>query len=214
MTVSIIIPILNEPRISDFLNELHDVMAEMLCAYEVIVVWGDRETLYPKVPQLPNQKIVKSFGDSLERAILTGFSHTSGNRIIVMDADGSHPIYELPNFIKGFAEYEMVVGSRYLDDSEYEYSRFRKLVAWCFKKYAHLLGSKLSDPMSGFFGVKREVIEKIEFRPFTWKTGLEIELKASPSILEIPINFNKRQAGLSKANAKTGIKIILDMLLG
>lgn len=194
--------------------DLHEVMSEIPSKYEILVVMGDKEKLHPHIPKMLNQQLLKSYGDSLERAILTGFSHAEGHIIIVMDADGSHPIFAIPDMIKGLIKHDMVVGSRYLDESEYDYSPLRKFVAWCFRKYAHIHGSQLSDPMSGYFAIKRDLLDKVRFKPLTWKTGLEIELKASPSILEIPIKFKKRQAGFSKANAKTGIKIIFDLLLG
>ena len=176
--------------------------------YEVLIVQGDRETLHPDIPGLPNQRILKSYGDSLERAVLLGLSSAKGDRIVVLDADGSHPVHTVPKMFQGLLKYDMVVGSRYLPDSEFEYSTFRTFVSWCFKTYAHVLGSRLSDPMSGFFGVRKEIIEKIRFRPIPWKTALEIELKASPEVMELPIKFTKRQEGMSKATAKTGLSII------
>ena len=213
MSTSIILPVLNEPGISPFLLRLHEVMSDVPGHYEILIVMGDREKLYPIIPGLPNQRVVKSYADSLDRAILLGFSHSKGNKIVVLDADGSHPIEKIPEIIRGLSKYDMVVGSRYLPGSEYDYSSFRKLVAWCFRKYAQIFGSNLSDPMSGFFGVRKELIDKVQFRPIPWKTGMEIEMKSNPRVLDIPIKFNKRQSGMSKANSKIGIKIIFNVLL-
>ena len=173
---------------------------------------GDREELHPSLPELPNLRVVKSYGDSLERAILTGYSHAKGDKVLVIDADGSHPFDAVPRMFAELENYDMVVGSRYLKGSEYDYSAFRKFVAWCFRLYAHIFGSKLRDPMSGFFAVRREVIDKVAYKPLTWKTCLELEMKAKPKVLEIPIKFDKRQQGASKANIKTGLKLLWEII--
>lgn len=175
---------------------------------------GDREKLYPSVPRLPNQRVITSYGDSLERAILCGFSSSRGDRILVLDADGSHPVHQIPEMFCALEEHDMVVGSRYLPDSDFHYPLFRRFVAWCFRTYARLFGSKLSDPMSGFFAIRREILKGIRFKPFTWKTALEISMKMRSSITEIPVRITERGVGQSKANWRLGLKIMWDILRG
>lgn len=204
-----ILPVRDEPRLNEFLGALHQTLID---DYEIIVVMGDREKLYPELPPHPCLRVVHSFADNLERAILMGFSVAQGDRLLVMDSDGSHPVEMVPYMLNQLATYELAVGSRYLDGSRFEQSAFRKLVSWCFRWAAWLRGSKLSDPMSGFFAVRREVVERTRFKPLKWKTCLEIELKARPRTVEIPINFRKRVAGASKTKLITGIHLIYDLV--
>ena len=110
--ISVIVPILNEPGIASFLDELHDCLRSMQQPYEVIVSMGDRETLYPEIPVKANQKSVKTYGDSLERSILGGFSSSKGDRLVVIDADGSHPIDLIPDIVTYLETYGLVVGVR------------------------------------------------------------------------------------------------------
>lgn len=208
--ISIIIPILNEPGIADFLYQLHEVMSEIPCNYEILVVMGDREKLYPEIPNLPNQRVLKNYADSLERSVFLGLSCAKGDRVLVCDADGSHPIELIPDFLKGLDKYDMVVGVR--DDKRLNVTFMRSIITKFFLIFAKLKGSHLSDPMSGFYGFRKEVINEICFHPIPWKTCLEIELKSNPTIYEIPFKFMNRNEGESKTSIKTGLKLIWTLL--
>jgi dolichol-phosphate mannosyltransferase len=55
------------------------------------------------------------------------------------------------------------------------------------------------DPMSGFFFLKRRVIEGIKLNPVGYKLGLEILVKGEyKSVKEIPYTFQRRKNGTSK----------------
>lgn len=210
--ISIILPLRDEPNIRIFLSELHRKMLSHQEPYEVMVIMGDRETLHPELPPHSNQKVYTSYGDSLERAILLGFSVAAGARIVVMDTDGSHPIDKIMELASQLDNHSLVIGSRFLKNSEFETSFFRKIISLAFIKYAQFLGSHLSDPMSGFFALRKDILKNIKFKPFTWKTALEIELKSAANPTEIPIHFRKRSSGISKTKFKTGLKILWDIL--
>lgn len=206
--LSVIIPVKDEPNLGSFLSMVHEVLGDIPGSYEVLVVQGDRETKNYPYPQLPHQCTIWTYGDSLERSILNGFSHAKGDKIVVMDADGSHPPSIIPQMCDLLNEYEMVVGSRFMKGSNFESGTFRKFISWLTIIAAREAGSKLSDPMSGFFGIRREVLKRVKFRPLIWKTALEIEIRATPMIKEIPINFSERLAGKSKTSLKIGLKLL------
>jgi dolichol-phosphate mannosyltransferase len=147
----------------------------------------------------------------LERAILTGFTVAKGDTMIVMDGDGSHDPLDIKKIVRGLDAHEMVVGSRFLKGSNFLQSPFRKFISKVFIIWANVNGSRLSDPMSGFFGLRRELLKRIKFKPFKWKICLEIELKAKPDLIEVPINFRKRIRGVSKSTIIIGLKIFYDI---
>ena len=209
--ISVIVPILNEPGIALFLDELHKTLRHMREPYEVVVVQGDRETLFPVIPVKANQRVVKTYADSLERSILNGFSNAHGDRLIVIDADGSHPVDLIPDMCTYLAKYDLVVGVR--NGERLNVNKIRGVITSLFFAIAKLRGSKLSDPMTGLFGVQREIVDKIRFTPYTWKTALEIELKARPTIHEIPFEFGDRLEGESKTSLRIGLRLIKDLLL-
>jgi len=209
--ISVVVPVRDEPEIATFLLRLHEVLGDLREPYEVVVVTSDKEQQHTPIPALPHQKVFKSYGDSLERAILLGFSVAEGEKIVVMDSDGSHPPETIPKLVEVLSEHELVVASRFLPESRFNYSLFRRVVSWVFVKYAQLLGSRLSDPMSGFFAVRKSLVEKLRFKPVKWKVALEIELKSRVNTSEVAFTFRKRSAGYSKAKIFTGLKILWDV---
>jgi len=210
--ISLIIPVRDEPGLSEFLFRLHEVMEGIPGPYEVLVIRGDRETLHNPIPPLPHQREYKCYGDSLERAILLGFSVARGDSLVVMDADGSHPPTMVPALLRQLETNDLVVASRFLLDSRFEQSLFRRVVSYFFIAWARLWGSKLSDPMSGLFALRKSHIDNITFRPLPWKVALEAELKGGTKIKEIPMYFKKRASGVSKASIRTGLKLMWELM--
>ena len=210
--ISLIVPVLNEPMINDFTAKLADELGYSKEKWEIIIVMGDKETLLKKPIEKPNVTTIRCYGDSLERSILTGVSTAHGEKIIVMDGDGSHEVSGVSFIAEKLDEYEMVVGSRFMHNSTFKQSRARKFVSRSFLTLAKMSGSRLTDPMSGFFGVRRNILDRVRFKPFKWKVCLEIELKAKPSILEFPIHFQERQGGNSKSSLAIGINLIWDLI--
>jgi hypothetical protein len=129
-----------------------------------------------------------------------------------MDADGSHPTYLILSIILALNQHEMVVASRFIKHGHYHTTLFRHLISYLFTKYARLLGSTLSDPMSGYFGIQSSLLTKIHFKPYKWKTALEISNKLRPDTIELPITFEKRKLGKSKSSWKIGLRLIWDIL--
>lgn len=208
--VSVILPVKDEPKLISTLLNLKDAIEPY--NYEIIVVTGD--TARKELPKLPTKiKHYKSYGDSLQRSILLGFSVAKGEKVIVMDADGSHPPSAVPSLIETLNDYEMVVGSRFVNGSNFQTTPFRRLVTYFYNEYAKLMGSTLEDPMSGFFGVRSEVLKKLKFRPCTWKTCYEINKKAQPTTKELPIKFDAVMGkGRGKIGEfKLGMRIIYDI---
>jgi len=218
--VSIILPSKDEKNLPKVIDGLDYHL--LFVPYEIIVVIGDKNKKNLSLLDLRNSmatahpvkiKIFKSYGDSLERAILLGFSVARGDKIIVMDADGSHTSEIVPQMIKELNSSEMVVASRFVKGSIFSTSPFRRLVTFVFNSYAKLMGSTLTDPMSGFFGIRADILKKMKFKPFKWKIALEINNKLHPKTKEVPFNFKAfTEKGRSLFhNWKLGMKILWDI---
>jgi dolichol-phosphate mannosyltransferase len=68
---------------------------------------------------------------------------------------------------------------------------------------------KTSDPLAGFFLVRNAAISGIQFRPTGFKILLEV-LVCAPDlkVTEVPLNFQARNAGVSKANVGRGLEYL------
>ncbi|MBN1678533.1 MAG: glycosyltransferase family 2 protein [Candidatus Thermoplasmatota archaeon] len=159
-----------------------------------------------------NIKVLHRSGKlGLSSAVMEGFAAASGDILVVMDADLSHPPEKIPEMARQIADgkAEMVVGSRHVPGGSIEnWPFYRKLVS----KGATLLArplTKVKDPMSGFFAIKRSVVEGVKLDPVGYKIGLEILVKGKYSnVVEVPIHFANRKAGQSKLGGAVMLRYI------
>ena len=168
--------------------------------------------LADKLSEKHNIKVVHRKGKlGLSSAVLEGFGIASGDVLAVMDADLSHPPEKIPEMYSRISsgEAELVFGSRYVEGGSVEDWPFRrKLISKGATLFARGL-TKVRDPMSGFFMLKRSVIDGTELDPIGYKIGLEILVKGKYSkVVEVPIHFANRKAGKSKLGAMEYLKYI------
>ncbi|MFH1367808.1 MAG: polyprenol monophosphomannose synthase [Elusimicrobiota bacterium] len=125
--------------------------------------------------------------------------------IVEMDGDLSHSPKYIPAFVEAAEQYDVVIGSRYVEGGKDEQRTFlRNIISEFARKYlALVLGVKLKDPASGFRLFKREVMVKIlphlkARDPFVVTESLHYIRKYGFRITEVPIEFMARGAGVSK----------------
>jgi dolichol-phosphate mannosyltransferase len=146
----------------------------------------------------------------LAGACLEGMLASEARYAAVIDADLQHDEALLPAMLARLrgGEADLVVASRRVDSgsdaglSELR-SRSSKLAGALARR---LLGVTLSDPMSGFFMLRRSVVEDIA--PALSRQGfkilLDIVVTAGPlRIVELPYAFRERRHGESKLDAAT-----------
>ena len=96
----------------------------------------------------------------LSRSVLFGIARARHERVVVMDADLSHPPARIPDLLRALDEgCDMAVGSRYAPGGRIDggWSRWRLLGSRAATSLARPL-VRCSDPMSGFFAADRRVL--------------------------------------------------------
>ncbi len=123
-----------------------------------------------------------------------------------MDADFSHNPDELPKFIELLDEYELIIGSRYIQGiSVVNWPMMRLLLSYSACIFARIVtGIPVRDLTSGFKCYSRKALESVDWKSFNVDGyGFQIKsvfsvYKAGLKIKEIPIIFVERRAGESK----------------
>ncbi len=147
----------------------------------------------------------------LGRAYIAGFKRAlaqNADRIIQMDADFSHSPDYIPDMLQKSADYDVVVGSRYVPggklDENWGIGRYF-LSWWANAVYTKLvLGMKVRDATAGFKCWRREVLETIDLDSIRSNGYVfQVEMayvteKLGFRVLEIPIYFEDRRKGHSK----------------
>jgi dolichol-phosphate mannosyltransferase len=150
----------------------------------------------------------------LAGACIEGMLASSAPYIAVIDADLQHDETVLPKMLatlKG-GNVDLVAGTRYIEGgSAASFSARRsalsQLATWLTRR---LLGTALSDPMSGFFMMRRDCFDVIAPRlsPVGFKILLDIAGSARLRISEQPYVFGERFAGESKFSAQIGLEFL------
>jgi dolichol-phosphate mannosyltransferase len=157
--------------------------------------------------------VVRKGERGLATAVIHGIEASSGDIVVVMDADLSHPPSAIPTMLERLrrGDSDFVLGSRYVEGGSIhdDWSLFRRLNSVIPSLLARPL-CPLKDPMSGFFAFRRaDMPDAARLSPVGYKIALEIYVKGyfnNPS--EVPIHFADRQHGESKLSLKEQLNFI------
>ena len=137
----------------------------------------------------------------LATAVIEGFDAARADVLVVLDADGSHPVSAVPKLVEAVrgGEAAIAVGSRHVAGGGFrEWPLFCRLKSRFAAFFARGL-TDLRDPTSGLMALRRDLYETLELDPIGWKIVLEVVVRAAPAPwVEIPIVFETRTHGVSK----------------
>jgi len=153
----------------------------------------------------------------LAGAVVEGALASAAPYVAVIDADLQHDETLLPRMLETIKaeKADLVIASRYVGDGEASegLSRTRELGSRLANSLGRLvLRQKVSDPVSGFFMIRRERIEQVAPRLTTEGFKILFDVIASQTapmkIVELPYTFRERLAGGSKLDRR----IVIDYL--
>ena len=210
--ISLIIPTLREARnLEILLPQVCKVLRSSAGSFEVVIVDDNSGDGTDRVVRRnsrgsPVRLIIRKDETGLSSAVLRGFKEARGEAFIVMDADLSHPpalLAEIAGLLK--KGYDLVLPSRYMKGGGVEVWPFdRRILSWGATLMARFL-TPVKDPMSGYFGLKRSVVDGVRLDPVGFKILLEILVRGHydrKSIVEIPYIFKNRNIGSSKLDGR------------
>lgn len=143
----------------------------------------------------------------LAQSVTRGFHDASHEFCAVIDADLQHPPEKLPELVEELEDgADVAVGSRHVDEGGIEnWSRSRRLVSWGATTATRAVlpaARGCSDPLSGFFAVRREVVDGVRLDPKGYKILLEVVTRGDyETVVEVPYVFTERERGESKLTA-------------
>jgi dolichol-phosphate mannosyltransferase len=225
--VSIVIPTFNE---SQNLRELVKLLSQSLDAilaqpYELIVVddnspdltWKLAETLMQDYPQL--RVIRRTQERGLSSAVVRGWQVAQGEFLGVIDADLQHPPEIARKLVAAMQQgADLAIASRHVAGGGVsEWSLARRFLS----RGAQVLGlillprvvGRVSDPMSGYFMVRRSAIAGPLLNPKGYKILIEVLAKGNiQTIKEVGYVFQERKGGESKVTGQQYADYIIHLL--
>jgi len=158
----------------------------------------------------------------LGRSYVDGFGwalQQGADLIVQMDCDFSHSPQDIIEFLKYIDDYDVVVGSRYVEGgrTDENWGRGRWLLSWWANSvYTRLiLGCSVKDTTAGFKCWRRATLEGIDLsRIRSQGYVFQVEMayvteRLGYRVLEIPIYFEDRRIGQSKMSIPVKIEAAL-----
>jgi dolichol-phosphate mannosyltransferase len=230
LELTVVVPTLNEAgNVEALLEKLGLALAGI--EWEAIFV-DDGSTdgtaeLLTRIAQTDRRvRLIRRIGRrGLSSAVVEGALASTAPAIAVIDADLQHDERILPELHRAIAAqgHELAIGTRYAgdgstgewDDKRLRISRFATALA------APIMKTRLSDPMSGLFAVRRDVL--LEAAPKLSNVGYKVLLDlvaSSPrplKVAEVGYTFGTRRSGESKLDEMVAleyIELLLDKTIG
>jgi len=220
--LSIIIPTFNEAaNIGRMIESILSILKSNGIHGEVLVVDdSSRDGTIQLVQDIAASNpavriIVREDDPGLSQSVVEGFSAAQGDILLVIDADFSHPPSMIPEMYNAvFSGADIVVGSRYLKGGGIEdWPLKRRIISLGATGLARILVPEVTDPVSGFFALKRSVVSDAPLRPRGYKILLEVLGRGEwATVTELPFTFHDREAGESKLRMSTMIEYAAQVL--
>lgn len=158
--------------------------------------------------------LVRTSDHGLSQSVADGFIHASSEVFVVIDADFSHPPELIPKMYEEIrAGCDVVIGSRYMVGGGIKkWPLKRRVISLGATFLGRLLFPDITDPVSGFFAIRKSVVKQATLKPRGYKILLEVLGKGTwEHDKEIPFEFSDREIGSSKLKIKTIIEYALQV---
>ena len=154
------------------------------------------------------------------RLALKYFIKSDNDIFVELDADFSHHPRYITEFLKYFPEYDVIIGSRLIDQGiEEGRNKIRRFIT-LFGNFIirKILGINIKDCTSGFRAFKKETLKKLNFDNFISINPEIVEellygcVLCKARIREIPITYYNRSGGESKLNFKKLLLVLIGIV--
>lgn len=214
--ISVILPTYKEAKnIGIIVPRIFEVLDNSGIQGEIIIVDdnspdGTADIAAELAEHYPLKVHVRKNEKGLATAVMKGFDLASGDIVVVMDADMSHPVEKLPEMVKPIMEdrCDATVGSRYTKGGGCDHWPFIRRFISRFSGYLARGLAKLSDPTSGFMAIRKSALLDAPLDPVGWKIVLEVVVKTRAKVQDVPIIFADRQNGESKLDTRVQVEYL------
>ena len=219
--LAIVVPTLNERKnIDPLVTLLQDALTGI--DYEIVFVDDDSPdgtAAYSRQVAQANPRVrsIQRIGRrGLASAVVEGMLASSAPYVAVIDGDMQHDERVMPRMLEILrnTDTELVVGTRNAAGGDMgNFAAHRVAISRLGQKLSALVSrTNLSDPMSGFFMIRRTVLDEVVYD--LSMTGFKILLDIISSahrplrVAEVGYTFRNRKHGESKLDAIVGIEFI------
>lgn len=212
MKLSIILPSYAEAEnLEKIIPKIKSIVATIITKdYEILVIDTMRPVdNTPDICQSTGAKYIpRRGGNNYGDAIRTGIQDAMGSYILVMDADGSHDPADIVKLYQEMLKEnsDITIGSRYTEGGSTSNGFISRIMSYIVNMtYSKLFNLNIRDVSDSFRIYRANLLKNIQLQCNNFDIVEEILIKIKRkypeiNIIEVPINFHKRDKGYSKRN--------------
>ena len=216
--ISIVVPTYNEKdNIRPLLDRIHTALGTI--RHEVIFVDDSNDETPQVIEEIAGEDDTvrlhhREDEKGLATAVVKGFSLAQGEFVACMDADLQHPPEVLKHMYAAMlAGADMAIPSRFIPGgSDGGLNIWRKFVSGTARYIGKIILPclrSISDPTSGLFMIKSDLLKDAKLNPIGWKIMIEVLAMCQvKKVLETPYVFHDREAGESKLSTQVTIEYL------
>jgi glycosyltransferase involved in cell wall biosynthesis len=208
----LIIPAYNEAQ--NLPTVLPNVMS-LAADFEIVVVDDGSSDATAAITEGHGVRVLRHpFNLGYGSALQTGYKYavqSNATMVVQMDADGQHDPGQISRLTEPIeaGECDLVVGSRFLEPTDYEMDFAKRVGRSVFRSMARFSGLDLTDPTSGFQAMNRSVLDlyTTDFYPQDYP-DVDVLLTAHRHglrVRECSVNMSK---GLRESSLHGGLKAV------
>lgn len=219
--ILVIVPAYNE---EESIRKVIESIENQEIKVDVVVINdGSKDRTYKEASKTDAYVIDLPFNLGIGGAMQTGYLYAFKNKYdiaIQIDADGQHNPEDIKNLIQPLLDEEadMVIGSRYLEKTQYKSTLLRRLGMIYFTTVIKIFtGNRITDTTSGYRAVDRKVIKMFareypedypEVEVLVWLKKRRLKIK------EISVEMNERTTGKSSITPFKSLYYMIKVTLG
>jgi dolichol-phosphate mannosyltransferase len=221
-----VLPTYNES--SNLLSAVERIVTSLQavgCSFEVIVVDDDSPDgtwkLADEIACRDSRiRVVRRKGErGLASAVAAGWQVARGGVLGVMDADLQYAPETLPTLLAALTDSgaDIAICSRYAPGGTIEnWSLFRWVISWSARLIGRLflptVLQNIADPGSGYFLVRREVLQGVTLRPRGFKILIEVLARGRHRrVIELGLPYAGRRGGESKFRSRQALEYLTQL---
>jgi len=207
MEISAILPTYNEAEnLREFVPEICNELSRLGKTFEIIIVDdlsgdGADDVAKQLAYRFPIVFIQRREKKGLASAVVEGMNRAKGGIFLVMDADGQHPASAIGPLLRQLDDFDISVGSRFVQGGSVQnFGISRKLMSHGATFLASpFVRGRTTDPMSGFFAVKKSRLFLPKLEGIGYKILLEIlAMHPALKVCDVGYGFGERLHGKTK----------------
>jgi dolichol-phosphate mannosyltransferase len=187
--VTIVLPTLNEEK------AVRKVISELKKAgyNNILIVDGYSTDKTVKIAESNGARVVLQHSKGKSGALETAVENVDTPFMLVMDCDCTYDPKDIDKLLTHAKIYDQVIGARI--NGRENIPRFNRLGNWLITTaFNTVMGTKLSDVLSGMYLIKTDAARMVEFntKGFDVEVEMAAHIAANGRITEVPITYRKR----------------------